>query len=86
MPSGDDRNWCSLFLVGKPVYGALWYNQQRQNNGAAAILKGDLRYLFFVLHANVFRVQNLILLDDNLKTGTKRCVSNSLFEFATSLV
>ena len=68
------------------MYGALWYNQQRQSNGAAAILKSDLRYLFFVLHANVFRVQNLILLDDNLKTGTKRCVSNSIFEFATSLV
>lgn len=86
MPSGDDRNWCSLFLVGKPVYGALGITSNDRITVRQLFLKVIYVTCFFVLHANVFRVQNLILLDDNLKTGTKRCVSNSLFELATSLV
>lgn len=42
LPSGDDRDCCSLFFHWENQCGAPQYNRQRQNNGAAGILQCDL--------------------------------------------
>lgn len=47
-----------FFFSGKTSVWSPWYNRQRQNNGAAAILQGDLSYLFhFLVYLNLFLMQ-----------------------------